>query len=81
MTDSEQESCLLCNRDSSVEGGDHLEDNCQFWIFAPRSAKESGLLVSTKIFFCSAGAVVSDGQLSSLLILPWIPMQDFQNSK
>ena len=68
MTDSEQESCLLCNRDSSVEGDDHPEDNCQLWIFAPRSAKEeSGLLVSTDIFLLSAGAVTLDRQQSSLL--------------
>ena len=64
-----------------MEGGDHPGVNCQLWLFAPGSAQDSGLLVSTKIFFCSAGAVVSDGQLSSLLILAWIPMQDFQNSK
>ena len=64
-----------------MEGGDHPGVNCQLWIFAPRTAQDSGLLVSTKIFFCSASAVVSDGQLSSLLTLAGIPMQDFQNSK
>ena len=69
------------DRDASLEGGDHLEVNCQLWIFAPGSAQDSGLLVSSKIFFFSAGAVVSDGQLSSLLTLAGIPVQHFQNAK
>ena len=56
-----------------MEGGDHPGVNCQLWIFAPGSAQDSGLLVSTKIFFFSAGAAVSDGQLSSLLTLARIP--------
>ena len=50
-----------------MEGRDHPEVNCQFWIFAPRSAEESGLLVSTDIFLLSAGAVTLDRQQSSLL--------------
>ena len=64
-----------------MEGRDHPGVNCQLWIFAPGSAQDSGLLVSTKIFFFSAGAAVSDGQLSSLLTLAGIPMQHFQNAK